>query len=79
MDSWNLNYNGKKKKHRKKKIDKSVQRRMDALQNIYGVDAKALAGVNRARPAPLISGGHKGKGDNLGSSKISDNMSFRST
>ena len=52
---------------------------MDALQNIYGVDAKTLAGVNKARPAPLISGGHKAKDGNLGSSRISDNMSFRST
>ena len=45
------------------------------------MDAKQLAGINRVKPtAPLISGGDKSKdGGNLGTSRVSDNMSFRST
>lgn len=39
VDSWNLNYTGKKRKLRKKKITKDQSKKMGDLQNIYGVDA----------------------------------------
>jgi hypothetical protein len=47
VDSWNLNYSKKKKKLKKKKLDKDQKKRMSALQNIYGVDAKTLAGLQK--------------------------------
>jgi hypothetical protein len=45
VDSWNLNYSNKKKKLKKKKLDQSSKKKMNDLQNIYGVDAKTLAGL----------------------------------
>lgn len=47
MDAWNLNYKGKKKKLKKRKVDNRTRQRMDDLQNIYGVDAKTLAGLQK--------------------------------
>ena len=45
VDSWNLNYNGKKKKLKKKKLDAATKNKMNDLKNIYGVDARTLAGL----------------------------------
>lgn len=49
VDAWNLNYKRKKKKLKKKKITDAQKRKMDDLQNIYGVDAKTLAGLSNGR------------------------------
>ena len=47
VDTWNMNYKKKKKKLKEKKVGQRVRNRMDELQNIYGVDAKTLAGVQK--------------------------------
>lgn len=49
VDAWNLNYRGKKKKLKKRKATKKDQRKMQDLQNIYGIDAKTLAGLSKGR------------------------------
>lgn len=45
VDAWNLNYRGKKKKLKKRKLDQKTKDRMNDLQSIYGVDARTLAGL----------------------------------
>lgn len=78
-----MNYRGKKKKHRKKKVTDNQKKKMHDLQNIYGVDAKTLAGLSKGRlPRQLLASG-KLKGDDGGNDPnsrmmMSDN-SFRST
>ena len=83
VDSWNLNYRGKKKKLKKKKVTQNQLNKMKDLQNIYGVDAKTLAGLSKGRlPRQLLAAG-KLKGDeSIGphSRLASDNEDpFRST
>lgn len=43
VDSWNLNY--KKKNKKKRPLDQRTLDRMNDIQNIYGVDARTLAGL----------------------------------
>lgn len=75
VDSWNLNYSKKKKKLKKKKVAKDTRRRMDELQNIYGVDAKTLAGLQKGQmPKNIESPARNGYGTQRDSE-----MSFRST
>jgi hypothetical protein len=49
VDAWNLNYRGKKKKLRKKRTTDNQLKKMHDLQNIYGLDAKTLAGLSKGR------------------------------
>ena len=84
MDDWNLNYRGKKKKLKKKKIDNKTKQRMNDLQSIYGVDAKTLAGLQKGHHPRNRVGAGKGKdgkdGDDGGAgSRYGTDMSFRST
>ena len=79
VDAWNLNYRGKKKKLKKKrKVTDNQKRKMNDLQNIYGIDARTLAGLSKGRlPRQLLASG-KFKGDGYpDDSRHSD--SFRST
>jgi len=66
----------RKKKHKKKKVDANMRRRMDELEGIYGVDARTLAGIETGgrQNAPMATGG---KGD--GKASGYDDMSLRST
>jgi len=75
VDSWNLNALKRRKKRKKKKIDSNMRKRMDELQNIYGVDARTLAGLDQMQ-ALKASGGKGGKG---GPESRQSDMSFRST
>ena len=50
VDAWNLNYKKKKGKKlipRQKKMNDKIKNRMGQIQEIYGVDAKTLAGMQR--------------------------------
>lgn len=63
VDSWNMNYNRKKKKLKKQKISSNQKKKMKDLQEIYGIDAKTLAGLSKGRlPRKLLATG-KLKGD----------------
>lgn len=63
VDAWNLNYRGKKKKLKKKKVTENEKRKMKNLQDIYGVDAKTLAGLSKGHlPRKMLATG-KIKGD----------------
>lgn len=82
VDSWNLNYTGKKKKLRKKKVTKEQKKKMNNLQNIYGIDAATLAGLSKGRlPKRLIAAGKFGKDDKNGNDpgQFTDHDQFRST
>ena len=58
VDSWNLNYRGKKKKLHKKRITKRQKRKIQDLQEIYGVDANTLAGLQKGHlPRRLLASG----------------------
>ena len=73
IDSWNMNYMKRKKKHKKKKVDANMRRRMDELEGIYGVDARTLAGIEPNRAIAASGGKGEGKGSGY------DDMSLRST
>ena len=51
VDAWNLNYRNKKKKQKKRKVTDNAKRKMQDLQDIYGVDAKTLANLKKG-PLP---------------------------
>jgi hypothetical protein len=83
VDSWNLNYKGKKKKLKKKKVTENQKKKMNDLQNIYGVDAKTLAGLSKGRlPRQLLAEGKLKGNESMGhhSRLVSDAEDpFRST
>jgi hypothetical protein len=82
VDSWNMNYSKRKKKLKRKKVKKEHNKKMDALQGIYGVDARTMAGLDRRQevsPVKAGGGGQGAKGGKGDPSKYSETDGMRST
>ncbi len=63
-----MNYDKRRKKHKKKKVNQRVRRRMDELEAVYGVDARQLAGLTGGLggvqyASPNKKGGPESDGD----------------
>lgn len=57
VDSWNLNYSKRKKRFKKKKMKEDDSKKFNELKNIYGVDARTMAGLDRRVAASQVKGG----------------------